>query len=217
MTVKNQNQPLAAGLLGSHRSAMIGMYRLLSRIWIRELDEAFLVQIRSSPLSSAFVGAGGILPSEGTSLDELAVDYCRLFVGPTDHLPPFESVWKTGQFQSETTTSMRDFMSVIGYSAKQSDPSAMLDHLAVQLDLMAAILEVRHQAVTDSTTNDDHDSNSESADPDLVLDVARTYFHQHLTWPSTMIAAAAERASTPFYRSSIELTGNFLAMQANDF
>ena len=31
-------------------------------------------------------------------IEELAIDYCRLLIGPKGHLSPVESVWTTDQF-----------------------------------------------------------------------------------------------------------------------
>ncbi len=41
------------------------------------------------------------------------------------------------------------------------------------------------------------------------------FFRQHLCWPSDLLAAAATKAETEFYRSVIEMTARFLESEAS--
>lgn len=70
-------------------------------------------------------------------VEQLAIDYCQLFIGPADHLPPFQSVWQSGQFHGSTTASMREFVDPVGYEATAG---IMLDHPGVQLGIMGHVL-----------------------------------------------------------------------------
>ena len=74
-----------------NRAERAAVYQLLARLWAEEPGR-LLEQLRSEPLCSAWAQLGGIVPdedSDGThsSLDE---DYCRLFIGPKEHLPPIQ-------------------------------------------------------------------------------------------------------------------------------
>jgi len=181
-------------------AAQSGTYRLLARLWLREVDRDLLRELRSQPLSDAYLRAGGALPAsdDDLALEELAIDYCRLFVGPRDHLPPYQSVWQSGQFQGASAASMKSFIEIVGYDLDQLPDGIMLDHLGVQLDVMAHIL------AQISTWQ------SDAAGFGQLLELADFFLTRHLRWPTELLQAARRRAATDFYRSAIMLTGNFL-------
>lgn len=184
-------------------AARSGTYRLLARLWLREVDRDLLRELRSQPLSDAYVQAGGTLPAsdDDHTNEELAIDYCRLFVGPSDHVPPYQSVWQSGQFQSASAASMKSFIDIVGYDTDQLPHGMMLDHLGVQLDVMGHIFG---QIST---------SQADAVHFGQVLELANLFLTRHLQWPAELIQAAMRQAATDFYRSSIMLTGNFLGSE----
>ena len=119
------------------------IYRLLARIWIREVDRNLILELSLSPLKESFVAAGVMLPVDAgkATIEQLAIDYCQLFLGPKDHFPPCQSVWQTGQFQSEVVTSVRNFIEISNYPEQHIPDGVMLDHLGVQLDVMGHLLD----------------------------------------------------------------------------
>lgn len=180
--------------------ARSGLYRLLARLWLREVDRDLARELRSPPLCDAFVEAGGTLPVDDReqTLEELAIDFCQLLLGPTNHLPPYQSVWETGQFQGATTASMKQFIDVVGYDLRVLPKGMMLDHLGVQLDLMGHLL--RQCAI----------GQSEPEDLNSLSELAHAFFTSHLQWPTDLLDVAARRATTEFYRSVVLLTHRFL-------
>ena len=185
--------------------ALSGTYRLFARLWIREVDELLWTALREPPLSDLFEQAGGLAPK--ASVDELAIDFCQLFVGPSGHLPPYQSVWQHGQFQSQATRSMRDFADLVEYSFASQTDATMPDHLAVQLDIMGSLLE-RVAGILSAESRTDSEQNGSSDDE--AAEVMQTFFQRHLTWPEPLLDAAEPRAATDFYRSVISLTRGFL-------
>ncbi|MCH2202016.1 MAG: molecular chaperone TorD family protein [Fuerstiella sp.] len=177
-------------------ASLASTYRLLARLWIREVDGQLLTSLLRSPLCHVFTEAGGTLPPGATSstLEELAVDYCQLFLGPANHLPPFQSVWQRGQFQSESAESMRSYVSILGYEPGD----LMVDHLGVQLDVMGGLLDFALGAVEHS---------------DDVFDLPATYFAKHLAWMDSLLETSIKRAKTDFYRSTIGMTRDFLCSE----
>jgi len=173
-------------------SAIAGTYRRLARLWLGEVDEQFLDSLLQAPLCDAFTSAGGSLPQDASpsTLEELSVDYCQLFLGPARHFPPFQSVWERGQFQGESVQSMKQYFSVAGYETE-----LMADHLGVQLDVMAKILEARPQIPKEA---------------DAVVDLAYFYFAAHLTWANPLFESSVDHATTDFYRSVVNMTREFL-------
>lgn len=184
-------------------AALSGIYRLLARLWLREGDRALLRELSSAPLRDVFCQAGGVLPTgSATEAEErLAVEFCQLFVGPAGHLPPFQSVWQTGQFQSPAATAMREFIDLSGYEQSRLPSGIMLDHLGVQLDVMGHLTQVCSAAA------------SEDEQADVLLDMSRSYFFRHLTWPSPLLDAAESRARSEFYRSVARMTRDFLGSE----
>lgn len=169
-------------------AAVSGMYELLSRLWLHEVDDEFVNELGGSDLRAAFEAAGGFVPDEA-DIEQLRTEYCRLFVGPRDHLPPLQSVWMRGELQSEITTSIEMFASAVRYESQET----MHDHLGVLLGIMSRATEL----------------NSESTCEDS-LDFAREFFRRHLTWTNELLAAAEGRAEHSFYESLAIMTREFL-------
>ncbi len=181
-------------------AARSGTYRLLARLWLREVNRDFLRLLLTPPLRDSFIAVGGILPAadDDATIEQLAIDYCQLLVGPANHLPPYQSVWQSGQFQGATTHSMQRFIDVTGYDTGALTSGIMLDHLGVQLDVMGHIVSQI------STWPDTPESLTHA------LDVARSFFTTHLMWPNDLLNVAAQQATTGFYRSTILLTRDYL-------
>ncbi len=195
--------PMMQSIPASQAVARSGTYRLLARLWLREVDRDLVRELRAPPLSHSFVEAGGVLPigDDDLAIEQLAIDYCRLFVGPTDHLPPYQSVWQNGQFQGTTIASMETFIDVVGYDVDTLPSGIMRDHLGVQLDVMGHILS---QFSTRESEPDLHD---------LRSDLALKFFTAHLRWANELLDAAAQRATSDFYRSTVTLTRGFLDLE----
>lgn len=181
-------------------SALSGVYGLLARLWIHEVDAPLLVELSKPPFRELFAQVGGVLPDPPFDhvAEQLAVEFCQLFIGPKDHLPPFQSIWQTGQFQSQAATAMRDFVETVGYDLGDTFSAIPLDHLGIQLDVMS------HIAGQCSLAGD--------AEPQASRhrEVLQSFFMRHLTWPSQLLNIAKNRAQSDFYRSMIGMTASFL-------
>ena len=175
-----------------------GMYHLLARLWLYEVDEPLLIGLTTAPMRELYLAAGGRLPSNTDStahtIDDLAVDYCQLFVGPQQAASPYQSVWLTGEFQGKPVESMQQFVDVIRFNVKCLPSGTMLDHLGTQLLVMAAM----NQALTSEFI------------PQTLLEIRSEFFRRHLLWPERLLAAAEEHSQTPFYRSLATVTREFL-------
>jgi TorA maturation chaperone TorD len=187
-------------------TARSGMYRLLARLWLGEADRGLVKELRTPPLREAFSQAGGILPpdDQGHTVEQLAIEYCRLFVGPMDHLPPYQSVWQSGQFHDAATASMEEFIEIVGYDTNALPRGMMFDHLGLQLDVMGHILDKRSVAPCDTELLR------------IILEIEQSFFASHLLWPAELLEAAARIATTGFYRSVIKMTRDFLNAETNE-
>ena len=169
------------------------VYEFLGRLWSSEVDAALQRSLTEpSRARDAFLNVGGDLSevdSSSVGIEELAEDYCRLFLGPTNHLPPYQSVWTDGQFAGEPSVQMKQWCEIAGIESSAIEP----DQLGVQLTVMSRIVG--------------------SANATVEAD----FFEQHLRWPKELFAAAAERARTEFYRSVVKITSEFLQLEAERF
>ena len=176
-----------------HQS-IANVYELLSRLWLREVDVELLDAIVASPLADE-LNVNAERASQTDLLNELATQYCALFIGPKDHLPPYQSVWQTGQLQSETTDSVRAYTEALR-AADLIGQSEMADHLGHQMLVMSEIH--RRLAKTD-------DNN--------LRDLGHEFFRTHLNWASPLIQAANDRTCSNFYQKVVALSGELLAAE----
>ena len=187
------------GLPSDTSLASAGTYRLLSRLWLREVDQELATLLNAEPLRSAYLDVGGTLPpTTDVPLEFLAQDYCQLFVGPRNHLPPVQSVWSTGTFQSEAADSMQTYLQILLGDANEHP---IVDHLGVQLSVMAMLLEYVGAAPNQ------HDLRT-------IETIAARFFAEHLTWPSRLIQHARDQAASDFYESLMRVTAEFLSQES---
>lgn len=174
-----------------------GVYRLLGLLWRQEVSKALLAELGSNEMREAFESVGGSVPdSNESAVSELAIDYCQLFVGPKQHLPPYQSVWQSGQLCGDATASMMQFMELCHYDASHLADGQFVDHLGVQLDVMAHLIEQATECPAEQKES--------------VLELVATYAANHLRWAKTLLEQATAKANTGFYRSLAEMTQSFL-------
>ena len=174
------------------------VYALLGTLWLQEVYAPFLSALRSPPLGTAFEAVGGVLPA-AEALDELSTEYCRLFIGPRNHLPPLQSVWQRGELASAITTSVQKFAGALHYNPPSAWPETMMDHLGIELLLMGQ-----------ATSHLSAGATTEASDS---YQFASTFFTQHLLWTDRFLTATSNRATLPFYKSLAQVTTSFLASE----
>jgi len=180
-----------------------GVYRLLGLLWRQEVNAALLAELCATDLRDAFESVGGSLPDpNGTSVSELAIDYCQLFVGPKGHLPPYQSVWQNGQLCGDATASMMQFMELSHYDASHLADGQFVDHFGVQLDVMAHLIE----QATDCPAEQ----------KESVSEVVSAFAAAHLRWAKPLLQQANAKANTSFYRSLADVTQTFLGEELTD-
>ena len=176
----------------SDSRASVEVYRLLSRLWLREIDAELLSRLQSEPMRSALSELGMEVPA--STVDELGIEYCRLFVGPRDHMPPVQSVWLRSELDTELTTSVRHYAELLGYGLYPQD---MPDHLGVQLGLMAHAISLVE----------------ENPGTQEYQEIASDFFRRHLTWPTDLLQAVQKRSDASFYASLAAITQQFLKLE----
>ena len=121
--------------------------RLFGGIFQREVDESTLqyFRIHNQNLSAALGSdplAGLDLSDPEAAVEALAVEYCRLFIGPGGHLPPVESVvLGEGRFWGKTTEKVTNFYRMESLALAQDSDNLPPDHLSVELDCIGMLEE----------------------------------------------------------------------------
>ena len=159
--------------------------RLFGSIFEREVDRALLdeLEARRADLTAAF----GRDPLEGldtgdpdAAVEALAVEYCRLFVGPHGHLPPTESILLgEGQLWGPAPEDVVEAYRSAGIEV--SDSTVVPDHLAMELDCLAVL--------------------EETGRGDEAGEFARAHV---LRWLPALIGHISERASIAFFPACAE-------------
>ncbi len=178
------------------QSELAGIYHFLGRLWLRELDEQTHLQWQS--LLPSIPGFDESTAEADQDIETLQVEFCRLFIGPKDHLPPYQSVWQTGQLGGPASISMERFLETSGFQSNDNHHDTPPDHLGLQLQLFGWLLQ--HQATSDDVASGE------------VLAV----FHQaHLTWPVEFLSRVAVAAETEFYRQLASTTLHLVSQTEN--
>jgi TorA maturation chaperone TorD len=120
--------------------------RLFASIFVREVDERLLRQLVGQRTELA--DALGADPLDGLDvtagddvLEMLAVEYCRLFVGPHGHMPPVGSVVLGEQrFWGPSTEALAEFYRSCDLAPAPGE-SLLPDHISLELDCMAILAE----------------------------------------------------------------------------
>lgn len=125
--------------------------RLLASLWLQEVDLERLQQLASPAIEPLMQELNWTVPAATpAAVEALAVEYCRLFVGPKDHVSPFESVWKSNQHQGDAASSMKAWFALL---PEHSPPHSMHDHIGVQIDLASELLDAAGRTVESESTD----------------------------------------------------------------
>jgi len=151
---------------------------LLGRLWLHEVDQATLTAMNDPSFRGGYESLGGFVPQQfdHQSIEDLAVAYCELLIGPKGHVSPVQSVWVDDQLKSETSASMNRFFELFSdYEA----PSNLSDHIGVQLDFAGLLLQSDSEAVEE-----------------VVVAFART----HLRWTEEFLDRVEAKTDSEFYQ-----------------
>ena len=172
------------------------VYQLLGRLWSEEASASLIADLQRDPLRRWYLKVGGMVPDgpADEARQQLACDYCRLLLGPSRHLPPYQSVWTHERFSAEPASSMLQFFSLVG---EAQDPEDMPDQLGLQLQLMGTFVE----------------ETGSSNDAEELHELARTYFRLHLCWPTPFLNAVHNEDPDGFYGRLARVTQQFLSLE----
>ncbi|MFQ6069428.1 MAG: molecular chaperone [Candidatus Aminicenantales bacterium] len=141
-----------------------------------------------------------------TIAEELAVEYTRLFLGPKNHIPPYESLYnfKPGeakQLWGSATVEVKKIIENSGLSLKKNY-GGIPDHLGIELEFMQKVVKKEAELWK-----------RPKAYSRLLktLEVEKKFIDDHLEkWVPEFCRKVKKIASLDFYINFAELTAGFI-------
>ena len=169
----------------------------VSQLWLFEVD-ADLVSVMQQPaIAETLAAIGGVAPIADSpdALEELAVDYCQLFIGPGNGISPIQSIHSEQRYHGDAFAACVRFYDLV---PDFDHGDAMADHLGVQLHFAAVLIEMQTAVKDDAIQLDE------------LRQVLQQFNRSHLGWAVPLTRRLIEGAQTPFYRSLGTLTGRLI-------
>jgi TorA maturation chaperone TorD len=201
--------------LAGHRS---NIYGLLAAIYRREMTSDLLKQLKDPSMLGVLSNLGiklnnGFLEKpEHQLLEDLAVEYARLFIGPGKHISPHESVHhkrddgQWDQLWGPSTAEVKKFIESAGLGF-QSEYTGLPDHISVELEFIQLVTYSEEKAWEDG-------------DRDLALaclENEKKFIQKHLAeWIPDFCDKVINEAELPFYRVMAELTKKFIEFEKKE-
>ena len=200
------------GAAARHRS---DIYGLLATVYGQEITSDLLERIRAPQ----FLGALSVLEVEGIDglmqkpdvelIEDLAVEYSRLFLGPGKHISPHESVHhqredgQWGKLWGKSTVEVKKFIEATGLSYTD-DYKGMPDHISVEFEFMRQLILREEQAWKEA------DAEQAAA----CRRIEKKFIEEHLIrWIPSFCEQVLQEAELPFYRAMAALTRSFIEFE----
>lgn len=191
------------------------LHAFLAALYREEVDPRMLRALRDPVVASSLAQAGVVLDPrvrdgpEAEVLEELAVEYAALFLGPGGHISPYESVYAendTGTLWGEQTVAVRRYFRAAGFEC-DGKHAGIPDHVSVELEFMSAL--AGHEA--EAWARGDRGAAANA------LEYQQEFMNDHLgTWVFRFCERVADTAELPFYRDIARLTSEFLEGERED-
>jgi len=144
-------------------------------------------------------------------LEELEMEYTRLFIGPGEHVSPYESVWHDdgGMLWGKTTAEIKKFIESLGLKYR-TEWSGLPDHVGVELELMHRLITREHEAWMQR----------DRQNALLCLEIENKFVDEHLSrWIPRFCERVIHESFLDFYKQVAQLTEEFIEFdrkQIND-
>ncbi len=190
------------------------IYGFLSSMFREEITAERLRQIKGPDIKEVLSEMGiqyeiFSKKDQDQLLEELAVEYARLFLGPDKHISPHESVhhqrddgdW--GTHWGGSTVDVKKFIETTGLEYKQ-EYSGMPDHISAELDFMKEAAGREAQAI-------------EEKDWEGALycqKMEKKFIYDHLIkWIPAFCDKIISQAEISFYSDLADITKNFITLE----
>ncbi len=183
-------------------------YGFLSTVYLQEPSREFVKSLRESNLLDVLDKSDLRFDKKINNdvsdkhLNDLVLEYTRLFIGPGKHISPYESVYRGNgdALWSETTVEVKNFIKSSGLEYS-SNWSGLPDHIGVELELMQRLTCHEKEA----WTRDDKETAIR------CLEFEKRFIDEHLCqWVPIFCNKVKEETRTAFYGEMAELTRQFI-------
>jgi len=194
------------------------IYGLLAAIYRREMTSDLLKQIKDPSILGVLsdlgikLNSGFLEKPEHQLLEDLAVEYARLFIGPGKHISPHESVHhkrddgQSGQLWGLSTAEVKKTIESVGLSY-QPEYKGLPDHISVELEFMHQVTLREEKAWEDG----------DEKTALVCLEKEKKFIQEHLAvWIQGFCDKVINQAESPFYRVMAELTQKFIEFEKNE-
>ncbi len=190
------------------------LYAFLANLYRAELSQQQLRRLQNPEMQPILAAAGMDMSgdfwhrSEASQIEELAVEFTALFLGPGGHISPHESVQieQQGAYWGEATTAVRDFIAETGMGFR-NDFQGIPDHISVELEFLAEL--TRRESKYWQQGDQDRARN--------CLEIQRDFLDEHLgRWVDKFCTRIMETAELPFYREVAKMTVLFVSSETKD-
>ncbi|MCP4288096.1 MAG: molecular chaperone TorD family protein [Gammaproteobacteria bacterium] len=190
------------------------IYGLLATIFRQEPGLALIRELRDPQLTGVFSDLGVDLGEafcdtpETELVEVLALEFTRLFIGPSSHISAHESIFAEmdngiSALWGQTTVAVKNFIETTGLDYK-TEFTGVPDHVSVELEFMQKL----------SAWEADKWLQNEPDDAKFCQQVQRMFFEQHLmSWLPQFCDVVMEQADIRFYAAMAELTKNYLEFE----
>ena len=198
--------------------ARSSIYSFLSLVYRTEVTENLLKQIKKADMLSTLSDMGANFEKDFLKrpykklIEDLAVEYTRLFLGPGKHISPHESVhhkrddgdW--GNLWGADTVAVKKFIETSGLEYK-TEYTGLPDHISIELEFMGEVIKRESEALIDN--------DREGAV--YCLKIQRKFIKEHLgAWVPVFCDKVVEHAELSFYSGIAKLTQNFLENESKE-
>lgn len=184
------------------------LYGFLASLYRAELTQQQLHALRQPEMTAMLAAAGIDLQGafwtrpDAQLLEELAVEFTLLFLGPGGHISPHESVQveEHGGYWGDATTAVRRFITGTGI---EYDPgyNGIPDHISVELEFLGELARRESLAWRRGDT----------AAAGNCLAYQRDFLDEHLgQWVEKFCTRVVETAELSFYRDVAQVTAEFV-------
>lgn len=201
--------------MAEHAMQRSNIYAFLASVYREEINADLLSRIQDPHFMGVLFDLGVSLGEEFFStpeqelLENLAVEYARLFLGPDKHISPHESVhherdggdW--GTLWGMSTVEVKKFIETTGLEYK-SEFTGLPDHISVELELMQAVTKKESIAWEKNDMEGVH----------YCCQIEKKFFNEHLAkWIHVFCDKVKLMAELPFYREIASITQNFMEFE----
>lgn len=209
MVTKAKNKADKLAETAKNRS---NIYELLARLFRCEVTPDFLALLKDPQflgvLSSMDIDFGDELDkgSEAEIIENLEVEFTRLFLGPDKHISAHESLhherndgdW--GSFWGASTVEVKKFIETAGLKYRE-EFKEMPDHISVELEFMQLVTKKEAEILEDPKKEGLH----------YCMSMQKKFITEHLIkWIPVFCDKVIQQAEMAFYKEIARLTKDFI-------